>query len=109
MTTPLLGLTEIAEASPLAHVVVNTNFRLLEAHSKRILQSIALATPPGSPAQSAVYFVATSPTGAWAGKAGQLAVFVLGDWYFLGAPSTRERWWNAGTAAWIEWNGSAWV
>jgi len=109
MTTPLLGLTEIQEASPLAHVIVNVNLRLIEAHSKRALQSVALAAPPGSPAQSAVYFVAASPTGAWAGKAGQIAVFVLGAWYFLGAPSTGERWWNAATSAWIQWNGSAWV
>jgi hypothetical protein len=34
-----------------------------------------LATPPGSPANGDAYIVATSPTGAWAGQAGKIAVW----------------------------------
>lgn len=34
-----------------------------------------LTAPPGSPANGDTYIVAASPTGAWAGKAGQVAVY----------------------------------
>lgn len=48
--------------------------------------SRALATPPASPADGATYIVADSPTDAWAGRAGQVAVWVprtpTGDWVF---------------------------
>ena len=53
--------------------------------------SMALATPPGSPADGATYIVAASPTGAWAGKATNLARWsaVLGAWEFF---SPKEGW-----------------
>lgn len=53
--------------------------------------SRALATPPASPADGATYIVAASPTDAWAGRAGQVAVWVpgtpTGAWVF-GVPRT---------------------
>jgi hypothetical protein len=44
-----------------------------------------LATPPGSPSNEALYIVAGSPTGAWSGKAGQLAYWLTstGAWQFV--------------------------
>jgi hypothetical protein len=41
------------------------------------------ATPPASPAIGACYIVATSPTGAWAGKALNLAAYTAGGWRFI--------------------------
>ena len=44
-----------------------------------------LATPPGSPANGDTYIIATSPTGAWAGRtAGDLAMYSTQDaaWRF---------------------------
>ena len=41
-----------------------------------------LATPPGSPASGATYIVAASPTGAWAGQAGKVAVWTGSAWVF---------------------------
>jgi hypothetical protein len=41
-----------------------------------------LATPPGSPAQGDSYIVATSPTGAWAGNAGKVALWTGSAWVF---------------------------
>ena len=46
-----------------------------------------LATPPGSPAAGDTYIVAASPTGAWAGKEGQVAVWSGSAWVF-GVPRT---------------------
>jgi len=48
-----------------------------------------LATPPGSPANGDTYIVAASPTGAWAGKAGQVAVYnSAGSAWVFGVPRT---------------------
>lgn len=41
-----------------------------------------LATPPGSPASGDTYIVAASPTGAWAGQAGKVAVWTGSAWVF---------------------------
>lgn len=108
MTTPILELSELQEASPLAHIIANTNFRLLEAFSGRLLVNITTATPPGSPAESDCYYVAASPTGAWVGHAGEVACYIQGAWYFWPV-LTGHSYWNLGTSALIRWNGSAWV
>lgn len=41
-----------------------------------------LATPPGSPAAGDTYIVAASPTGAWAGLAGKVAIWSGSAWVF---------------------------
>lgn len=41
-----------------------------------------LDVPPGSPADGDAYIVATSPTGAWAGQAGNVAYCIDGAWRF---------------------------
>lgn len=41
-----------------------------------------LATPPGSPAAGDTYIVAESPTGAWAGQAGKVAIWSGSAWVF---------------------------
>lgn len=41
-----------------------------------------LTTPPASPTDGDRYIVATGATGAWAGKDGQIAVWIAGAWEF---------------------------
>ena len=108
MTTPLFGMTELSEASPLAHIIANTNWRILEANNLRKLASITLTAPPGSPAEGSVYWVNGTGTGAWAGHDNQIGIYIAGAWYWR-APVTGERWYNATGAVWVQWNGSAWV
>lgn len=71
-----------------------------------------LATPPGSPANGAAYIVAASPTGAWSGKAGQIAFYLTteGAWSFL-APGSSDRWrvFVSDEGVDYRWNGTAWV
>lgn len=42
-----------------------------------------LNTPPASPAAGACYVVGAAPTGAWSGKAGQVAAFGPGGWRYV--------------------------
>lgn len=41
-----------------------------------------LNAPPGSPANGATYIIGPSPSGAWAGRAGQVAVWTGSAWAF---------------------------
>lgn len=41
-----------------------------------------LATPPGSPVAGDTYIVAASPTGAWVGQAGKVAIWSGSTWVF---------------------------
>jgi len=67
-----------------------------------------LATPPGTPAAGNRYLVAASPTGAWAGNAGNIAAYQDGIWLFY-APQNGWRLWIEDEALLVAWTGSAWV
>jgi hypothetical protein len=62
---------------------MDTNLKLLDAILQLSVKSRALATPPASPANGDRYIVAASPTGAWAGKTGQVAVRIEAAWSFF--------------------------
>lgn len=75
--------------------------------------SDTLNTPPSSPIDGETYLVGTSPTGAYAGKANNVAVYSTSTntWYFI-APSTSiavifTGGANVGKVG--TWNGTAWV
>jgi hypothetical protein len=63
--------------------------------------------PPHSPAEGDRYIVAQNPTGAWAGKAGTVAVFDAGGWEFH-AP--KEGWlaWATDENSLLVHDGSSW-
>lgn len=66
-----------------------------------------LADPPATPAQGDRYIVAASPTGAWAGQAGKIAVYYGTTWYFY----TPKNGWSVRCAVKgrLDYNGTAWV
>lgn len=108
MTIPDWNLTELGDStSQIAHVIVNTMGRVLAAHIPHVLQDLTLTAPPGSPAESAVWWVAATATGAWAGQDGDLATYIAGNWHFR-TPMTGERWYDADTAAEYLFNGATW-
>lgn len=72
--------------------------------------SMTLTTPPGSPADGDTYIVAASPTGAWAGKATNLARWsaVLGAWEFF-APKEGWKTYCLADGGDHKFDGTAWV
>ena len=48
-----------------------------------IVEEPARNDPPASPASGASYIIGAAPTGAWAGKAGQLATMSESGWRYL--------------------------
>lgn len=83
-TTTKLGL-ELLANQPANQTLANTTFAQLNQLVQAGVVDKDLATPPGSPANEALYIVASSPAGAWAGKTGQLAYWLTstGAWQFI--------------------------
>lgn len=108
MPTPNLALPYISQGQAQKEVTHNEALNLLDAVVQLAVLDRDLAAPPGLPAQGARYLVATGATGAWAGHANQIAVFLDGGWTFF-APSSGWLAWVIDEAALLAWNGSAWV
>lgn len=84
MTTPKLQLPETANGQA-NYLLVNSALATLDQLVMPRVVDKDLSTPPGSPANGALYIVGASPTGAWAGKANNLAWWLtaVGAWTFL--------------------------
>lgn len=65
-------------------------------------------TPPGSPSTGDSYIVGSSPTGAWAGHAGDIAVWEDSVWG-LYAARTGEKVFDQAAGGEKIWTGGAWV
>ena len=64
------------------HEGMDSNLKRLGAVVGLSVKDRDLATPPGSPADGDRYLVPASASGAWAGKTGQIAVRLAGNWVF---------------------------
>ena len=59
---------------------VNEALRRLDALVQVTVQSSVLGTPPASPTEGQRWIIPASPSGAWAGHAGQIAALQDGAW-----------------------------
>lgn len=108
-TTGRLLLPYIVQSQSQKEVTHNQALNLLDVLLQAVAQDVGLNTPPGSPTVGQCWVVGASPTGAWAGKAGQIAQAVEGgSWYFV-APFKRLRLWNETADEYYVYDGSAWV
>jgi hypothetical protein len=92
---------------------MNKNLRLLDALVHARVVDKDLSAPPGSPAPASMYIVGASPTGAWAGQAGKLALWQVGDdiasaWTFI-APSNDWKVYVVDESTSYRYTGTAWV
>lgn len=106
--TTHLKLPYILAAQSQKHVTHNEALRVLDALVQLAVADKDLATPPGSPAEGVRYVVAASPTGAWAGHAGDIAAFQDGAWAFY---DPGEGWlaWVADEDELYVFNGTSWI
>lgn len=88
MTTPILGLTEVANAQSQPHVPINAATRALEVFAQICAITIGDTAPPGTQAEGDVYIVGDGATGDWAGHDWEVAYY-SGGWLFL---TPREGW-----------------
>lgn len=82
----------------------------LDALTMPRVQDKDLSAPPASPTQGLAWIVAASPTGAWTGKAGQIAVAssaAVGGWFFF-VPKSGWTTYVVDESLEYEHTGSAW-
>lgn len=86
MTTPKLQLAETANGQA-NYLLVNQALAALDQLVMPRVIDKDLSSPPGSPANGAMYIVGSSPTGDWSGQSGSLAWWLsaVGAWTFLTA------------------------
>lgn len=106
-TTTNLGITLVESAQAQKEVTINQALTVLDALASYSVVDKDLAAPPASPATGALYIVAASPTGTWAGKATQLAYFDQ-IWRFI-APQNGLRVWVRDESLDYRFNGTAWA
>lgn len=119
MSSPDLGLPFIAQSQVQPEATHNTALLLLQALANGVV-SAGGNTPPGSPVDGDAYIVGASPTGAWAGRANSIAIY-LGGWFFLpdrdtagtiipiGARHEGLSAYNRADNRLWRWTGTAWV
>jgi hypothetical protein len=64
-------------------VTHNEALALLDGCVAACVEQRALASPPATPVAGKCYIVASGASGAWAGKADQLAIATEGGWRFV--------------------------
>lgn len=65
--------------------------------------------PPGSPVAPVAYVIGPSPTGAWAGNAGKLAVCLVNGAFTIITPVAGDVVYDKARNASFQFNGTAWV
>ena len=102
-----LALPYILSAQAQKHVTHNEALRRLDGLVQLVLQE-ETSTPPGSPPEGHCFAIGTSPSGAWGGKAGKLALFEDGAWIYFTPRAGWIAWFANGDRQKI-WTGSAWA
>jgi hypothetical protein len=106
-TTANLGLPVIAAAQAQKHVTHNEALRLIDTLVQLAVLDRDLATPPGTPNEGERWIVGPSPTGDWAGHAGEIAAWQEGAWQ-LSLPRPGWLAFVIDEGKLVIWNGSAW-
>lgn len=104
--TAHMGMTLLESAQAQKEITVNEALARIDAVLNGGAIDKDLATPPGSPVSGDVYIVAASPTGAWSGKAMQVAYFDQ-VWRFIVPNEGLMLWVNDENTHYV-YDGSAW-
>ncbi|WEK45627.1 MAG: DUF2793 domain-containing protein [Candidatus Andeanibacterium colombiense] len=81
-STPRLALPLLFAGQTQKEYTVNEAIARIDAVLHPAIEGEA-GGPPASPAEGECWLVGDSPSGAWAGHAGELACFSLGTWLFV--------------------------
>lgn len=105
--TPRLSLPLLAAGQAQKHVTHNDALTRLDAVIHLVVDSRTQTAPPASPTELSAYIVPPGGTGAFAGRADQLALFEDGGWTFL-TPRAGWQAWVADEAEHNLWTGTEW-
>ncbi|UZF94163.1 DUF2793 domain-containing protein [Bosea sp. NBC_00550] len=105
--TPRLSLPLLAAGQAQKHVTHNDALMRLDALIHLVVDSRTQAAPPASPTELSAYIVPPGGTGAFAGRADQVALFEDGGWTFL-TPRSGWQAWVADEEEHNLWAGTEW-
>lgn len=106
-TTNRVKLPYILQSQSQKEVTHNTALDLIDALLQAAAVSVGVDTPPVSPAAGDSYIVGTSPTGAWAGHAKELAYYTTG-WSFI-SPWEGLTVWASDVNLLYTFDGADWI
>lgn len=107
-SSPNLGIPYVEQGQSQKEVTMNEAITILDAVIGGGVLDKDLSTPPGSPVAGSRYIIGPSPTGAWAGKANQIAYYFSGGWRYI-VPGNTWFLWVADEGIMYAFNGTAWV
>jgi hypothetical protein len=108
MSTPNLALPLLAAGQAQKHVTVNESLFVLDDLAQLTVLTDTLAIPPVNPIEGDRHIVSAAPTGAWSGRAGQIAAWQAGAWAFR-EPRAGWRAYCTVAGEWRVFDGSTWT
>lgn len=108
LATPRFSLPLLALAQAQKEVTHNEALTMIDALIHAAVEDGPLNVPPPAPGEGQCWLVGVAASGAWAGKAGALALWSAGGWRFT-APRAGMRAVRLTDGAWLRFDGSAWI
>jgi hypothetical protein len=106
-TSARFGLPAIVAGQAQKEVTHNEALAILDIVMHPVIETLALAVPPGDPGTGLSWAVPTGGVGAWTGRQGQIACWTDGGWRFV-APTQGMTAWIVDAGQHAFWTGAAW-
>ena len=106
--SPILSLPLLQASQAQKHVTHNEALMQLDFLVQLTVADRTRTAPPPGPVEGQRHIIAAAPTGAWAGQAGKIALWLDGAWQFV-TPLTGWRAWVTAETVELTFTGSAWV
>ncbi|MEN9850999.1 MAG: hypothetical protein RL128_1162, partial [Pseudomonadota bacterium] len=106
--SPILSLPLLQASQAQKHVTHNEALMQLDLLVQLTVADRTRTAPPPGPVEGQRHIIAPAPTGAWAGQAGKIALWLDGAWQFV-TPLTGWRAWVTAETVELAFTGSAWV
>lgn len=103
-----LKLPFLAAAQAQKEVTHNEALAMADIAVQAVVQSVAPATVPTSPAVGQCWIVGPSPTGVWAGHPGAIAAWTSGGWRFV-SPFEGMQAWSLADAVTVRRGATMWT
>lgn len=106
-STPRLSMPYLASNQADGEINHNLSLNIVDALMNCRVVDRDLSAPPAA-AEGDVYIVAGSPTGAWSGKAGKLAIWYNSQWAFI-TPKEGFEVWIEDEQVKLRYAGASWI
>lgn len=106
--SPILSLPLLQASQAQKHITHNEALMRLDLLVQLTVADRTRMAPPPSPVEGQRHIIAAAPTGAWAGQAGRIALWLDGVWQFI-APLTGWRAFVNAETVEVTFDGTGWV